>query len=171
MNKKLPKKLVGEFLDAAVEDQEKASQLLKDYPDLLNARWISNETILHFLAVESYVDGVLYLARAGADVNLRNKFGNTPLIDVAMIGNNEVAEVLLAHGADPNVTSDISDNPLHCAVSNGNARLVGMLLDKGARHDYVTDIKETVTDALPNDDAARVAVVREFNTRKINLKS
>ena len=44
--------LVGTFIDAAVRDPAAAEALLRAHPELLNARWIHDETVLHFLAVE-----------------------------------------------------------------------------------------------------------------------
>ena len=171
MSKKLEKHLIGEFIDAIIQDQLKAQLLLKDYPALLDARWIHNETVLHFLAVENYVDGVRLLAELGADVDSTNEFGDTALIDVASLGNDKVAEVLLEHGANPNAHSETNDNPLHRAVASGSARLVGLLLDYGAKHSYETDVGETVIDVLPKKEASRKAVLEEFAKRNIKLTS
>jgi ankyrin repeat protein len=171
MSKKLEKPIIGEFIDAVIEDKLKAELLLKDYPELLNSRWIHNETVLHFLAVENYADGVRFLAELGADVDSTNEFGDTALLDVAVLGNDKVAEALLEHGANPNAHSETNDNPLHCAVASGNARLVGLLLDYGAKPDYETDIGETVIDALPQKEASRKAVLEEFAKRHIKLAS
>ena len=167
----MKKNLIGLFIDAVIQDQPKAQRLLKDYPALLNSRWIHNETVLHFLAVENYLDGVRFLANLGANVDSTNEFGDTALIDVAILGNDKVAEVLLEHGANPNSSSETNDNPLHCAVASGNARLVGLLLDYGAKHSYETDIGETVIDVLPRNDASRKAVLDEFAKRNIKLTS
>ena len=92
------KELVGQFLDAAVRDQDRARQMFERHPDLLNARWILGETALHFLAVEDYVDGARFLARCGAAIDATNDFGDTALIDIAALGNDAVAEVLLVRG-------------------------------------------------------------------------
>ena len=169
MGEKLEKHLIGEFIDAVIQDQPKAQRLLKDYPTLLDSRWIHNETVLHFLAVENYLDGVRFLEKLGANVDSTNESGDAALIDVASLGNDKVAEVLLEHGANPNANSETNDNPLHCAVAGGHARLVGLLLDRGAKHSYETDIGETVSDALPQKGASRKAVLEEFAKRNIEL--
>ena len=70
------------------------------HPDLINARWLHGETVLHFLAVEGFADAVSFLAEHGADVNAVNQFGDSPLLDVAALGHNDIAEVLLRRGAD-----------------------------------------------------------------------
>src|SRR5437764_169484 len=58
----LPTTLIGEFIDASVRDQDKAAELLAAHPDLINARWLHGETVLHFLTVEGFGDGVRFLA-------------------------------------------------------------------------------------------------------------
>jgi hypothetical protein len=82
----LPHTLVGEFLDAVVQAPKKADDLLAEHPDLLNARWIHNETVLHFLAIEGFAEGVMFLSSRGAEVNAVNEFGDTALVDVAALG-------------------------------------------------------------------------------------
>ncbi|HLL13756.1 MAG TPA: ankyrin repeat domain-containing protein [Pyrinomonadaceae bacterium] len=154
----MDQELTEDFIDAAVHDQPKAKRLLEAHPELRDARWIHHETVLHFLAVEGYADAVRFLGSLGFDPNAANEFGDPPLIDVATIGNGQVAEVLLAVGADPNATSLTQDNVLHSAVRSGNARLVELLLSAGARADYVTEREETVFDALPQEPRGRAAV-------------
>ena len=161
--------LVGQLIDAACEDHEKARRLLSQHPDLLQARWVHGETALHFLAIENYAQGVRFLAENGADVNAPDDFGDAPLIDVATLGNDAVAEVLLAFGADPNATSETRDNVLHCAVRSGSSRLVRLLLRAGAHPSYLTDAEETVFDALPEDPERRIEIIAisdEFGARR-----
>jgi hypothetical protein len=74
------------------------------------------------------------LIEAGADVELRDNGGWTPLISAARRGHVQVVEVLLEHGANPNVSE--SDNmamtPLTWAVSDDDPRMVQALLAHGA---------------------------------------
>jgi ankyrin repeat protein len=155
----LPTALIGEFIDASVRDQERAARLLAAHPDLINARWLHGETVLHFLAVEGFTDGVRFLAERGADVNAVNEFGDAPLIDVAVLGHTDIADVLLRHGANPNAGSDRRDPILHCAVERGNDRLVGLLLAAGADAGYRTDLGASVFDAVPPSGAERESIL------------
>jgi len=148
MMENLPHALVGEFVDAVVQAPKKAEVLLAEHPDLLNARWMHDETVLHFLAIEGFADGVSFLASRGADVNAVNEFGDSALIDVAALGNDEMAGTLLRYGANPNAQSDTRDNVLHTAVRSGNPRLVALLLQSGADARYRTDLDESVFDAV-----------------------
>lgn len=149
---------IGDFIDAVFVDPEKAADMLARDPSLRNARWIHQETALHFLAIEGDAAHVRLLCEWGFDPNAVNEFGDAPLIDVATLGRADVAEVLLEFGADPNATSETSENALHCAARSGNAPLVQMLLHAGARADYLTEIGETVWDALAESLEKRAAI-------------
>jgi ankyrin repeat protein len=145
----LSRELIGEFIDAAVRDQVRAARLLATHPDLIKARWLHNETVLHFVAIEGFTGAVTFLAEHGADVSAVNEFGDAPLIDAAALGHTEIAAVLLRHGANPNARSDTRDNVLHIAVQAANEPLVALLLAAGADARYCTDLGESVFNALP----------------------
>ncbi len=157
--------VIGEFIDAVVEDEARARRLLMAHPELLNARWHLAETALHFLAVEGFIDGVRRLAEWGADVNLPNRLGDPPLLDCVILGNELLVELLLSHGASPNVVSDTSGTPLHVAVAMGHAGITRRLLAAGADPRARDDLGDTVLDvvpARPDQREAILAVLREF---------
>jgi cytohesin len=123
------------------------------------------ETVLHFLAVEGFREAVSFLAERGADVNAVNEFGDSPLVDMASLGADDIAEILLRHGANPDASSLTRDNPLHCAARAGHARLVGLLLRAGADPRYRTDLGESVLDAVeeaPKDRDAILSLLAEY---------
>jgi ankyrin repeat protein len=155
----LPHALIGEFIDAAVQDRKRAASLLSAHPGLIEARWIHDETALHFLAIAGFIEAVKFLAGRGADVNAVNAFGETALSDVVTLGVTDAAEVLLSHGADPNVSSRTRDCMLDRAVMSGDTRLVALLLGGGADGRYVTDLGGTVFDALPESGEERESML------------
>jgi len=164
-----PNELVGEFIDAVVETPAKADAMLAQSPELLNARWIHEETVLHFLAIEGFTEGVRFLAVRGADVNAVNEFGDTALVDIAALGLTEIADVLLSHGADPDAQSELRNNPLHAAARAGHADVVKRLLQAGANGRYRTHLGETVFDATnecpPEQREEVLAVLADYNIR------
>jgi ankyrin repeat protein len=66
----------------------------------------------------------------GADVNVRNRYGETPLYYAAAVGEKEAAQVLLELGADPDVKNNFiwADTPVDLAYRRGNSE-VGNLIE------------------------------------------
>jgi ankyrin repeat protein len=107
------------------------------------------------------------LGELGFDVNVRNRFGDSVLVEVCVLGNDEIAKVLLDLGADIDDISPTRENPLHCAVQSGNERLVELLLRSGANPNYVTSVGQSIVDALPSS-AKRLRlekVLQQFGIR------
>ncbi len=161
--------LTGDFIDAVVDDPERARHLLSAQPELLNARWILGETVLHFLAVEGYAEAVQRLAEWGADVNLTNRFGDSPLLDCVLLSNEALVAILLRYGANPNVVSETCGPLLHAAVTCGNPGVVQRLLAAGADPHTRTSIGETVFDALPAQAHEREAMLAIFSSVGIQM--
>ena len=165
----LPHEHVGEFIDAVVEHPAKADAMLAQRPELLDARWIHDETVLHFLAIEGFTEAVRFLAVRGADVNAVNEFGDTALVDIAGLGLTDIVDILLSHGANPDAQSAVRDNPLHAAARAGHAELVRRLLKAGANAQYRTDLGETIFDAVnenPSEERQELlAVLADYDVR------
>jgi ankyrin repeat protein len=151
----MDRELVERLIDEGVHDHAAAATLLEEHPELRTARYIHDETPLHFCAVEGLVDGVCFFAKAGFPVDAVNEFGDTALIDATTVGNVEVVRALLQLGANPNATSATRDQVLHIAVSKGSSELAAALLAAGARADYVTSLDETIWDAVPKHSPQR----------------
>lgn len=126
-------KLLAEFIDATVSEPSKARTLLEGSPELRNMRYLHGETALHFLAIESYLDGVRFLVELGFDVNATNRFGDPPLIDVVRLQNLAMAEVLLAAGADANFESSTYGTPIECAEFSKDLPMKDLLIRFGAK--------------------------------------
>lgn len=63
------------------------------------------------------------------DVNLANRFDETPLMYAAIIGDIDFAKALIQRGAQVN---RLGWAPLHYAASRGQVKMVQFLLDHGA---------------------------------------
>ena len=87
------------------------------------------ETALHYHKVPDEL--VRWLVSRGLDINIKDRYGNTPLHNqVRWLSGN--VELLLELGADINACNNDNNTPLHSAAENGNARSVKLLVAKGA---------------------------------------
>ena len=72
------------------------------------------------------------LVRAGADPNLANTYGVTPLTLACVNRSATMVETLLDAGADPNATQWTGETPLITCARTGDVETVGSLLRHGA---------------------------------------
>ena len=68
------------------------------------------------------------LIAAAADVNAKNRGGETPLHNAVSRPRTQVAELLIAKGAAINAPDADGLTPLHSAVAQGNLAAVKLLL-------------------------------------------
>ena len=120
-----------QFVDAAVEDRDLARRMLEDDPGLLEARGPLQETPLHFLAIEGYLEGVKFLLELGARPDPRNEFNNTPLMECSQLGNRELVDTLLSAGADPNAVNTERQSALHFAAEGEQWAVLELLISRG----------------------------------------
>jgi len=67
------------------------------------------------------------LLDAGANPNVRNKLGGTPLMWAASYGQNEAVQLLLSKGADPRIKDADGVTAAGWAAKNGRGSLVMIL--------------------------------------------
>ena len=84
-------------------------------------------------AAECNIKKIKRLLSAGADINIQNNYGETPLF-VAVWLNAPVnyIEMLIAAGADHSVRDMYGRTPLHSAAWNGRTQYIRLLLNAGA---------------------------------------
>jgi len=68
----------------------------------------------------------------GADVNVKDADGSTPLHYAVSVGEKEVSELLIAHGADVNAKDEDENTPLVWAVRGGEKEVTELLIANGA---------------------------------------
>ncbi len=90
----------------------------------------------------------------GADVNIKNKDGKTPL-HIAVENNYEdIVKLLLQKNADVNAKDNNGNTPLHIAVEKGNYFVIKELLKAGADKNIKNNEGKTALDIAKelNDD-------------------
>ncbi len=75
---------------------------------------------------------VMLLLNNGVDVNARNDFGDTSLLQIAKIGDDWTAKQFLLHGARINDADKQGVTPLMKAAANGQVAVVKRFLSAGA---------------------------------------
>jgi ankyrin repeat protein len=124
---------------AATDDEEKEVRriqaMIKDSPDLINARDNTGLTPLHLATSRGQVVVARFLIANRADVNARNSgsagSGETPLHLAAAQGHKSLVELLLASGADVNANATQTgkgNTPLHRAAEKGYRSVIEVLL-------------------------------------------
>ena len=81
---------------------------------------------------EGNLEKVQELLNNDADVNAKNKLGNTALINASMTGHTETVALLLEKGADVNANNNNGHTALILAIWNRYTETVALLLEKGA---------------------------------------
>lgn len=130
-------------------DAEAAARLIAQRPELLTMRTEhTQETALHWLAIEGYHHAVEALAHAGADVDALDSSGVTPLMTAVYMGQVHMARVLLRLGANPNGCSPGTGTMLHHWAQSRDAEVLRLLLEAGTEVDALDDMGETALQAL-----------------------
>ena len=123
----------------AVEDKDgtEVTELL-DTPGstVVNARDLTTGRTAMHIVVERR-DGVWidFLYQQGANVNVADNDGMTPLMLATQLGYVDGVEKLIAHGANVDVTNNSGETPLMYAVHGRNTELMRVLLVAGANPD------------------------------------
>jgi len=87
---------------------------------------------LHEAAASGDIVQVKSLVSKDADVNIKDKWGSTPLHTAANKGHMEIAKFLIAKGADVNIKDKWGWTPLHRAAMKGHSEIAKVLISKGA---------------------------------------
>jgi ankyrin repeat protein len=114
------------------EEVRRIQALIKDSPDLINARGSEGRTQLHSAASAGQLVVARFLLENGAEVDAHDNYGNTPLHNAAQNGHKAMVELLLSHKADPQALNNKKQTPLHLAAYRGFRSVVEALLAGGA---------------------------------------
>lgn len=155
-----------QFLKAVKDRDGNAATELLQRPGntIVNARDISTGlTALHYVIDRR--DGVWlrFLLAKGANPNLADNKGVTPLQFASNFGWTEGVEILVERGASVDVTNSSGETPLISAVHNRNVALVRVLLAAGANPERSDNSGRNARDyaALMGPQSPIIAVLDE----------
>jgi uncharacterized protein len=92
----------------------------------------TGDTALHIVAKRRDSTWLSFLLAKGANPNLKDNQGNTPLMDAVRIGFSDGAQQLVDNGAKVDITNDSGETPLILAVQAHDIVTVRILLTGGA---------------------------------------
>lgn len=126
------------FLEAVrKKDGEKVTEALADPAQtVVNTRDVtSGETALHIVTNRRDLTWMQFLIAKGANVNVRDAKGITPLVSAVNANFPEGVELLVDKGARLNDSNNAGETPLITAVHNRNIAVIRLLLKAGADPD------------------------------------
>jgi ankyrin repeat protein len=125
------------FLQAVEkQDQAKVEELLDKNSTVVNSRDISDgHTALHTVIKAHAYLWLSYLLGKGANPNIADKEGVTPLMLASQMGFTDAVTALAQSGAKVDAANDAGETPLITAVHNRDLAMVRILLLAGADPD------------------------------------
>jgi len=132
-----------QFLDAVKNDKanDVESILAKPGSRIIDTQDPSTgEGALHIVVRRDDSRYLSYLLAKGANPNIKNRQGDTPLLVAIDRGYGDLIPILLKHKANPNLAGDGGQTPLIKAVLRRDEQMARDLLDGGAdpdKRDYM----------------------------------
>ena len=158
----------GQFSDAynfikAVKDKDvgTAKKILdKPGTTIVNIRdRDSDDAALHIVTRRGDAGWLVFLLQAGANANIRDREGNSPLLLATQGRFAEGVRILVLVKAQFDLANRLGETPLLKAVQNRDPVIAKMLIDAGANPD-LTDNTGTTARSFAQGDARSGAVVR-----------
>lgn len=153
------------FLEAVKKrDSTTVDELLgKPGSTLVNSRDLSNgRTALHIAVDRRDQQWITFLIGRGANPNLADNRGVTPLMRASQMGFNEGVEVLVAAGARVDNSNDAGETPLILAVHRRDTSMMRTLLGAGADPDRADNSGRSARD-YARLEGANSATLAELN--------
>ena len=117
----IPDNSVSTLVSAAVFGRSDVLQVLLKNKELLETRYISDQTLLMITASRGYVDATQVVIDAGANLETCDQQGNTALALATANGHLEVMERLIAAKASISVKNELRQSQLDLAGENAAA--------------------------------------------------
>ena len=128
---------------AAKKQHDNISRLLLTHNiELLDRKSpIVGETALHTLSITGKEELVRTMIKNGANVDVQERNGNTPLLAACQEGYHGIVKTLLDAGANPNICDFDGLSPIHSAAQEDRWEVMKILLDHGCDPNTVSENK------------------------------
>lgn len=165
----------GYKLLQAVEKKDRAEfdGLVAKNHTVINARDLSNgRTGLHIAVDRRDVVWLNYIASQGANPNIADTKGVTPLMRASRIGWAEGVEALVKAGARVDMPNDAGETPLISAVHRRDTQMMRILLRAGADPDRADNAGRSARDYAKQEGAGSLTLAEiERNAQSAGRKS
>jgi ankyrin repeat protein len=113
-------------------DLDGLKKIISENPDRINQIDKDGNSFLHRAVHTGNVDMVKFLVSRGADVNVKDNYGQTPVQIAAQLDDAEIIIHLVSNGAEINIKNSIGKTPLHDAVAHDQFQIVNYLISQDA---------------------------------------
>lgn len=151
------------FLEAVRKGDGDEVVKMLDQPGqrIVNSRDVTTgEGALHIVVKRGDAAYLKFLLARGADPNMRDGRGDTPLLLAVQYGQNALVDVLTAGKANPNLGNGGGETPLIRAVQKRDLPLVRSLLAAGANPDQTDNIAGMSARDYAHADARSPAIAK-----------
>jgi ankyrin repeat protein len=122
------------FVEAVRNDRiDEVRALISKGVDVNSRDVFGDNAGLHWAASLGLAEMARLLIDSGADVNIRNEEGDTPLHWAAGEGQKELVVILIVHGADVNALNKRGWTPLRWAEAQSQKEIARILVAAGGR--------------------------------------
>lgn len=154
------KKSVFDFL--VEEDAEYVEYWLQDHPDQVDMKDDTGWGLLHLACCRGLFSMVKLIVEHGADIELLDPDGWTPLHHLAEFNQNqEILSYLIEKGVDLDAKDKYGSTALHYAVRNHAFEMVRQLVECGANLDAEDDSNRSVLDEAEYASAFKIVTYLE----------
>ncbi|KAI1722541.1 ankyrin repeats (3 copies) domain-containing protein [Ditylenchus destructor] len=128
------------------------------------------ETALHVAALsKSDIECAQMLLKSGAQPNVKQSDGQTPLHIASRSGNVDMIRLMLSEGADPQIKANNGETPLHVAAKNCHFGVVELILQNLSQMTDPPDVKAYVN-SLTEDGETSIHYASQVLTSQAHFK-
>ncbi len=125
---------------------------------------------LHMVTKDGDAQWIIFLLQSGAQPDVRDNDGNTPLMLATLVRSVESVKILLLVHAQTNATNRLAETPLIVATRNRDAVIAKMLLEANANPD-LTDNTGASARSLATADPRGAAIARLLKDVPVRSKN